>query len=196
MIQMYHNCIIAQKALNVNEIGQFGTFREVLYHMKKRTETVKDRISLAFIHLLKEKEYHDITIVDIINEAQAGRMSFYRNFADKDDILRHYIAAVTDEWLSHTEENYITLTKDSLSPYIIWLLSHMYQHKDVVSILIRTEKMYLLEEEFDKRLFSRLSETASTWEIIYKIGGIYKLFVYWAKNGFCETPQEIAEYVK
>ena len=164
--------------------------------MKKRTETVKDRISLAFIHLLKEKEYHDITIVDIINEAQAGRMSFYRNFADKDDILRHYIAAVTDEWLSHTEENYITLTKDRLSPYIIWLLSHMYQHKDVVSILIRTEKMYLLEEEFDKRLFSRLSETASTWEIIYKIGGIYKLFVYWAKNGFCETPEKIAEYVK
>ena len=75
MIHMYHNCIITQKALNVNGIGQFGTFREVLYHMKKRTETVRDRIAFAFIRLLKEKEYHEITVVDIINQVQrsAGR---------------------------------------------------------------------------------------------------------------------------
>lgn len=164
--------------------------------MVKRTETVRDRIAFAFLRLLAEMEYHEITIVDIIDEAQAGRVSFYRNFADKDDILRYYITSVTDEWLSRSEENYITLTKEGLGPYIVWLFTHLYRHRDVVNILLRTEKMYLLEEEFDKRLFSRLSETASRWEIVYRIGGVYKLFVYWAKNGFRETPREIAESVK
>ena len=56
---------------------------------------------------------------------------------------------------------------------------------------MKTDKLYLLEEEFDKRLFARLSDTASPWEIVYKIGGVYKLFVDWAKNGYRETPQEI-----
>ena len=162
----------------------------------KRLLTVKDRIAGAFIRLLKKREYHEITVVDIITEAQAGRVSFYRNFTDKDDVLRYYIASVTDDWLSQTKENYFTLTRESLSPYIVWLFEHMYEHRDFTDILMKTDKLYLLEEEFDKRLFVRLSDTASPWEIVYKIGGVYKLFVYWAKNGYRETPQEVAELVK
>ena len=162
----------------------------------KRPVTVKDRIAGAFIRLLKKRDYHEITVVDIITEAQSGRVSFYRNFTDKDDVLRYYITSVTDDWLSQTEENYLTLTKESLSPYIVWLFEHMYEHRDFTDILMKTDKLYLLEEEFDKRLFARLSDTASPWEIVYKIGGVYKLFVYWAKNGYKETPQEVAELVK
>ena len=35
----------------------------------------------------------------------------------------------------------------------------------------------------------------NAWEIVYKIGGVYKLYIYWAKNGYKETPQEVAELV-
>ena len=71
----------------------------------------------------------------------------------------------------------------------------MYEYRDITDCLLRDERMYLLEEEFDKRFFERLSDTASSWQIVYKIGGVYKLFVYWAKNGYRETPQEIADMV-
>lgn len=162
---------------------------------KKRPETVKDRIAAAFIRLLKKRDYHEITVVDIITEAQSGRVSFYRNFQDKDDILRYYIETVTDEWLSQTDDNYLTLTRESIQPYIVWLFEHMYKHKDVVNILIKIDKLYLLEEEFDRRFFERLGDTVNAWEIVYKIGGVYKLFVYWAKNGYKETPREIARLV-
>ena len=161
----------------------------------KRLLTVKDRIAGAFIRLLKKREYHEITVVDIITEAQAGRVSFYRNFTDKDDVLRYYIASVTDDWLSQTKENYLTLTRESLSPYIVWLFEHMYQYRDVVDILIKTNKLYLLEDEFDKRFFARLESISNVMEILYKTGGIYKLFCYWAKTGYKETPQEVAELV-
>ena len=55
---------------------------------------------------------------------------------------------MTDEWLSKTDENYITLTRESLKPYIIWLFEHMYEHRDFVGTLIKIDKLYLLEEEF------------------------------------------------
>ena len=35
----------------------------------------------------------------------------------------------------------------------------------------------------------------NAWEIVYKIGGVYKLYIYWSKNGYKETPQEVAELV-
>lgn len=162
---------------------------------KKRNEMVKDRITKAFIRLLEKRDYHEITVVDIITEAESGRMSFYRNFQDKEDILKYYIESVTDAWLSKTDENYLTLTWESLRPYIIWLFEHMYEHRDFVGILIKIDKLYLLEEEFDRRFFWRLGDIDNVWKIVYKIGGVYKLFIYWAKNGYRETPQEIAGLV-
>lgn len=78
----------------------------------------------------------------------------------------------------------------------MWLFEHMYEHRNYTDILMKTDKLYLLEEEFHKRLFAQLSDTASPWEIVYQTGGVYNLFVYWAKNGYRETPQEVAALVK
>ena len=58
---------------------------------------------------------------------------------------------------------------------------------------MKADKMLLLEEEFDRRFFARLGGRANAWEIVYKAGGVYKLFAYWAKNGYRETPREVAE---
>ncbi|MBR6399191.1 MAG: TetR/AcrR family transcriptional regulator [Lachnospiraceae bacterium] len=160
---------------------------------KKRPVTVKDHIAAAFIRLLKKKDYHEITVVDIASEANVGRVSFYRNFREKDDVLRYYIERVTDEWLAGTDENYVTLTRDGIAPYIVWLFDHMAEHRVFIDILMKADKMLLLEEEFDRRFFARLGGRANAWEIVYKAGGVYKLFAYWAKNGYRETPREVAE---
>ena len=162
---------------------------------EKRNLFCKNQIADVFAELLRERKIHDISITDIALKAQVSRISFYRNFKDKEDILRYYIARETDKWLSATDDNYITLTRESIKPYIVFLLTHMYEYRDITDCLLRDERMYLLEEEFDKRFFERLSDTASSWQIVYKIGGVYKLFVYWTKNGYRETPQEIADMV-
>ena len=159
----------------------------------KRPEPMKNRIAEAFVRLLEKRDYHEITVVDIASEAEVGRVSFYRNFRDKDDVLRYYIEHVTDEWLAGTDENYITLTRDGIAPYIVWLFDHMAEHRVFIDILMKADKMLLLEEEFDRRFFARLGGRANAWEIVYKAGGVYKLFAYWAKNGYRETPREVAE---
>ena len=92
----------------------------------KRYESVKDRITDAFITLLQTKAYREITVVDIVTQASSGRVSFYRNFEDKDDVIQYYISRETDLWLSDSDNNYITLTTTSIKPYIIWLFEHMY----------------------------------------------------------------------
>lgn len=164
--------------------------------MNSRNIQVKNDISGAFIELLKNNEFDKISVVDIISKAQVARNSFYRNFESKDDILCYYIGKETDEWLSRTGENYITLTKRGLKEYIVFLFTHMYEYRDIVEILTRNRKMHLLENEFDKRFFTRLSDTYSPWEIAYKAGGIYKLFRYWAETGYEKTPPDVAEYIK
>ena len=174
---------------------QKGVFCNIMTNEKKNLYC-KNKISDGFVELLKDREIQNISITEIVEKAQVSRITFYRNFRDKEDILRYYIVRETDKWLSQTDDNYITLTKESIKPYIIFLLTHMYEYRDFTEILMRDERMYLLEEEFDKRFFYRLSNTSSAWKIVYNIGGVYKLFYYWAKTGYKETPQEVAELVE
>lgn len=60
----------------------------------------------------------------------------------------------------------------------------MYEYRDIVDILTRNGKIHLLENEFDKRFFALLSEMYSPWEIVYKAGGVYKLFRYWVETEY------------
>lgn len=162
---------------------------------KKRHDTVKDRITKAFLELLDNRSYHEITIVDIVEAAQSGRVSFYRNFRDKDDVLRYYIFRETDKWMNKTKDSYVLPTQENIKPYIIWLLDHMYEYRFFIDMLKANGKLYLIEEEFDRRFFKRLSEMDSPLEIAYTVGGLYKLFEFWAENGYKETPREVAEIV-
>ncbi len=165
-----------------------------LSQLKQPTRFVMDNIAKALIHLMEEEEIDRISICAVIEEAQVSRNSFYRHFKDKDDILRYYIMSETEEWLE--KENVNFLTKESLQTYIVQLLSHLYQYRDVVSLLLRDQKLYLLEEEFDRRFEKVLSSTYDTWHIAFLSGGFYKLFCHWAKTGYQKTPEEIAAYMK
>ena len=156
--------------------------------------SVKDIITESFIEFLKEKRIDDILIYELADYAKVGRVSFYRNFTDKDDILRYYIDRETSKWLEGSEFNY--LTAESKQTYVVFLLTHLYQYRDVIDLMIRDGRMYLLEAEFDKRFRAVLADVSDPWHIAFTIGGFYKLFCYWAETGYEKTPQEIAEYVK
>ena len=46
-----------------------------------------DKIYHALTSLMQEKDYKDITIADIARKAGLARMTFYRNYTDKDSVL-------------------------------------------------------------------------------------------------------------
>ena len=55
---------------------------------KKENHSAKTEIEQAFLRLMTQKSYLDITVTDIVQEANVARVSFYRNFSS--------IAAVLD----------------------------------------------------------------------------------------------------
>ena len=48
---------------------------------------VKNQILKALLDLLKTKELDSISVLELTEAAQVGRVSFYRNYADKKDVL-------------------------------------------------------------------------------------------------------------
>ena len=66
-----------------------------MYQIKTRKNKtnlfVRDCITKALFQLLKNNEFEDISVSDIIKRAGVSRMGFYRNFSSKENVVEEYI---------------------------------------------------------------------------------------------------------
>ncbi|WEV44958.1 TetR/AcrR family transcriptional regulator [Streptococcaceae bacterium ESL0687] len=53
----------------------------------KKTETTRKKIKSALISLMADKRFDQITINDIVNQAELNRSSFYRYYEDKYNLI-------------------------------------------------------------------------------------------------------------
>lgn len=57
---------------------------------RKNNKIVTESITIALIQLMEKKDFCNISITELTKRAGVGRVSFYRNFVDKEDVLRKY----------------------------------------------------------------------------------------------------------
>ena len=156
-------------------------------------EQVIHSITDTLLSLLKTQMMEEIRIVDLVRLAGVSRNSFYRNFKDKDDVLRHYISEITDIWYQKVNRDFLSHKKDY--QFFVPLLHYLHEHRDLASILIRNGKLILLKEEFDRRAFIRLNGVEDPWYFAYVSGGVFSVYRRWAETGYEKTPEEIAEHL-
>lgn len=69
----------------------------------RRTKKTHKAIIKAFLTLLTEKSYEQISVQDITEAADVGRSTFYVHFENKDDLLVKGFGTVLDHLVSHLE---------------------------------------------------------------------------------------------
>ena len=73
--------------------------------MDKKIETMtKECLYTALLLLMEKKPYEDITITEIAKKAGVSRMSYYRLYKSKDDILEQYADEVFRNLLNRIRE--------------------------------------------------------------------------------------------
>lgn len=70
---------------------------------KNRT---KKWIMVALLTLLPKRNYHDITIAQIVDKAGLGRRTFYRYFKTKDDVVTSIARSLMDEFADTILKNH------------------------------------------------------------------------------------------
>lgn len=97
--------------------------------MDRRQRKTRNAIFNAFSDLLSKKEYHRITVGEILDRADVGRATFYAHFETKDDLLKdlcedlccHILDAVTD---GHDDHRHI-FTCDAPDSVFLHLFEHL-----------------------------------------------------------------------
>ncbi|NGQ96602.1 TetR/AcrR family transcriptional regulator [Brevibacillus sp. SYP-B805] len=133
----------------------------------RRIMRTRGMIIEAFLEVLRQKEYADITVIDIAEKANINRSTFYAHYMDKDDLLH----SMTQEKMEALKRLQSVSPKsgpaDSVAPafhqpdrYYAALFEHLAEHERFYHILLTKQTpanlgqtmQEVLKESFYKRI--------------------------------------------
>lgn len=156
---------------------------------EERNSYVKNEITKALLELLKEKDLKEIKINEITMKAQVGRVSFYRNYQDKEDILKQYLEKIIKEWKLQDQMPFELIMKT--------LFEHLMAYQDFYTLLYQKDLFYLLRNTLKKLMVQdhQLSNPEA-YAVAYMTYGIYGWIKEWIARGMQESPEDIYTFME
>ncbi len=154
-----------------------------------REGSVTEYITDALLLLLKKVPYNEISVTALCDKAGVTRMSFYRNFNTKEDVLEAWISSITEDFL---RDSRISYKNDSPRQYFTKLFTHMKKHADICLAIYNAGLIYLVKDEFDHIFLTLHKDEYDEYKSYFLAGGIYNIFFLWLIRGCKESPQQLA----
>ena len=178
--------------------------------MDKRKEKTINAIYNAFAKIIREKDYDDITIQDLLEEASISRSTFYAHFKTKDELLLSISSHIFEHVFSKTlqEEKTHDFSKDIIIDYrhlIVHIFYHVKDERDLFEGILSNKVNALFLMEFRAHISKFVSSYFANYPMINSliplelrkslaIEEFIVVLKYWVQNNFQETPEEIADF--
>ena len=162
--------------------------------MDRRQQKTRDAIFKAFSMLLETKRYSNITVQEIINEANIGRSTFYAHFETKDELLKVMCTDIfshvfSDELMSEKTHDF-SGGNNGLEAKLTHILHHLKDsEKNIMGILscesgelfMRYFKEYLTEM-FSKYLKGIKVNAPTNFVLNHFVGSFAETVTWWINN--------------
>ncbi|MHC5372731.1 TetR/AcrR family transcriptional regulator [Enterococcus sp. LJL120] len=181
--------------------------------MKKKS--ISELITDCFVDLLLKKNFKSISITELTKKVKISRVTFYKNFENKEDILDTLIEKLLGEF-DYLQQKHVALLKkidmtDSeelkqlLLPNTLEVLNFFCNHEKYIRALLANKGlvdfMDLLHltyyNQFTRALpdiFSNeIDESTLNCYATFITTGVNAVIEQWFHGGFQESPQTIAE---
>lgn len=158
----------------------------------------KECLAEALIKLLEGHALSEISVTDICKEAGFSRMTYYRNFQSKEDILTQYLHNMVDSFRRDCLERYPG--KNSRSYELIHHgLAFFRQYRVVLQRLIDANLISILQESlnyyFETHIAGENPDMGRHYEMYYYSGALVNIFSLWISRDLAESPEELARII-
>lgn len=179
--------------------------------MDRREEETIETIYQAFTNLINTKDFDDITIQNILDEAKIGRSTFYCHFKTKNDLLLKISQDIFEHVFSHSlqEEKSHDFSKENIFDYKHYL-THIFYHikdkKELIAGILSSKGNSLFINEFRNNLkvlansyFNNYPYPTNSFIPLelkknIAIDNFIVILKFWVDNHFEETPEVLTEY--
>lgn len=175
--------------------------------MDRRQQKTRTSIFNAFSHLLESKHFNNITVQEIIDEANVGRSTFYAHFETKEALLKEMCTEIFNHVfsskLSVEKTHDFSNAQNSLEDTLTHILYHLQDSKkDIVigvlscesgELFMRYFKEYL-SELFQRYLPDGSLHTPTDFMLNHLAGSFAETIKWWIKNNMSYTPEETVHF--
>lgn len=155
----------------------------------ERNTFVKSQIVDAMLLMMKEKPFSEIAIKEITDTAQVSRNSFYRNYADKEDVIKQHLHSLLQNW----SDTYVPDENDGTKLYSS-LFVHLEKNKELYLLLKQQKLFHLFMDVFLERYGTKPElDNASAYATSFISYGIYGWINEWIARGMQEPAEMVAE---
>ena len=171
-----------------NDTYPGGLFHRMNMNNEQKNTYVKKQILTALLDLLKEKPLSDISVSELTSKAEIGRVSFYRNYQNKEDILKEESDRLIKEWGRLYESNPES-TPESLFPS---LFDFYRDHREFYTILYNAGMSSIMMETIIStiQIMPEMPNLEAYMKSFWAYG-IYGWMLEWIKRGMHESGDEL-----
>lgn len=156
---------------------------------KKKVNTlnqvVKESITEALLGMMKTKDFSDITVSELTKKAGVGRVSFYRNFDSKEDVLlKHMLNISNDYWKQNSSEDPDTLWRTTFEIFELLKPIAILTHRSHIDSILYT---------FIKKCTSsdKPEDMSEGYHRAIYTGIVFGLYDHWVSTGMKESAKEL-----
>lgn len=152
----------------------------------------------TLIELMEEKNYADISIMDICKKADLSRQTFYNYFESKDDLFRYLLRSTYAEKISSLTE--IPSSKEAISAFV----SVVRENPRMVNAIVKNNMGNLVSDEIFNAITDFLSKFIPDFEhqpdfsyhIVLLSGALTHFMLYYARNNKDLSEKEMTKILE
>jgi len=174
--------------------------------MDRRQQKTRAAIIKAFSKLIEKKHYTNLTVQDIIDEANIGRSTFYAHFETKDDLLKTLCSDIfshvfSDEIMSEKCHDYSS-GDNSLEGKLAHVLHHIKESETNIAGILSCESGELLMRYFKEQLAQLFSKYLNELKVTapadfvlnHFVGSFAETVKWWIGKRMEYTPEQTVRY--
>ena len=165
----------------------------------REKSSVKKRMADAFVDMLSQKSYADITVTDIVNTAQVARVSFYRNFNSISDVVDYITDELANEFIDKILPVLNSNDENKWREFLFDFINNALNNRGKIEAINLQNTAVLfshLNTKMQMYVNVNSNKTISDKYTSYvKACLINNVVKKWIDDGMVETPEEIINYL-
>ena len=149
-------------------------------------EIIRESITEALLILMKQKPFAQINITEIVQKAGVGRVTFYRNYSSKEDVLVFTLNEAATQWWN-------TFQADGRYDYVEALFAHCMTVRNIALLLYEHRLMHLLFQNVSDMLGPKEGDSELlAYQKSCLAGCVFGVLNEWVRNGMTDSPEKMS----
>lgn len=161
-----------------------------------RNQYIRMCIARTLIQLMASKPLDEITITALVKEANVSRMTFYKYYTSKQEVLEDYMYEIMNDYMEETKKRTDIGAFRDLK-HICHCFEFFKEYSPFIKILTKANMYSVIINALNDYMDTYVLPIFpySRYELYYYAGALCNTYIKWIESGMQETPEEIATLV-